>query len=192
MTDENPWKTISSRIAYTNPWISVREDQVIRPDGSDGIYGVVQLPESVGILAVDSEDRVALVRQWRYVHGRVGIEIPTGGLNNDESHLDAAKRELLEETGLVAQSWTPVGLIENSNGATTDVAHMFLAEGLTEGTQPAIADEAIELIWVPFDKAVQMALDGEIRESTSVALLIKAALIRSGHVGSGASGDQDS
>jgi len=178
MSSDNPWKTISSRAVYKNPWFSVREDQVIRPDGTPGIYGVVELPSSVGVVAISDRDEVALVKQWRYVHGRESLEIPTGGTDADDKQIiDAARRELFEETGLKASRWYGLGTIENSNGATTDIAHLFLATQLTHGPKPPIPDEAIVLVWLPIDEAVEMALDGRISESTSVAALLRGRLL---------------
>src|SRR5690349_11954310 len=98
MSDRNPWQTLHSRTVYQNAWIRVREDQVTRPDGTPGIYGVVELKPSIGVVVLNDADQIALVGQWRYVHGRFSWEIPTGGsCVGDETILDAARRELVEE-----------------------------------------------------------------------------------------------
>lgn len=178
--DQNPWRTLRSRVVYRNAWLTLREDVVIRPDGVEGIYGVVELPPSVGIVAVDDDERVALVSQWRYVHGRPSLEIPTGGSEDAESPLDAARRELREETGLTARRWLPLGTIDNSNGATTDVAHLFLASGLAAGPVERQGDEAVELHWVPLADAVRDVMSGRITESVSVAAILKVELRRRG------------
>ena len=103
---ENPWRTLGSRTVYTNAWLRLREDTVIRPDGQPGIYGVVEMNPSVGVVAVNDVDEIALVTQWRYTLGRISVEIPTGGSEaSDPSMLAAAQRELREETGLSARSW---------------------------------------------------------------------------------------
>ena len=121
----NPWKTLDTKLIYENAWLRLREDSVIRPDGGEGIYSVVELPPSVGIIAVDDSGQVALVTQWRYVHNKMSIEIPTGSSSERDATLRvAAERELLEETGLSAHRWQELGSIDNSNGATTDVAHL--------------------------------------------------------------------
>src|SRR5580704_3550286 len=109
MATPNPWRTLSSRTIYQNPWLTLREDKVIRPDGAEGIYSVVEIRPSCGIVAIDEDDRIALVGQWRYVHDRYSLEIPTGGSEQGETPLDAAKRELTEETGLTAKAWTALG-----------------------------------------------------------------------------------
>src|SRR5262249_16099803 len=153
MSSENPWRTLSSRVIYRNSWLALREDRVIRPDGAEGIYSVVEMRPSCGIVAVDDDDRIALVGQCRYVHDNDSLEIPTGGSEPGETALAAARRELVEETGLTAGEWTALGSIDNSNGATTDVAHLFLARNLTAGPPVPQGDEQVELRWLPFAEA---------------------------------------
>jgi len=174
----NPWRTLDSRVVYANSWMTVREDSVIRPDGQPGIYGVVVIRPSVGILALDNSNKLALVSQWRYTLGKMSLEIPTGGSEEGESLLGAAQRELAEEAGLAAAHWSPLGSIDNSNGVTTDVSHIFLASDLTPlpGGQRRQGDEEIELAWMPFGEALERVLAGEITESVSVAGIVKAAL----------------
>ena len=175
---ENPWRTLGTRVVYANPWLRLREDRVIRPDGKEGIYGVVEMSPSVGIVALSEAAEIALVTQWRYTLGRMSVEIPTGGSEpSDQSVLAAAKRELREETGLSAACWRGLGFIDNSNGTTTDVAHMFLATGLEAGTDAQDAEERIVLSWLPFGQAVEKVLDGSITESVSVAAILKANLL---------------
>jgi len=177
----NPWRTLGSKIVYSNPWMVIREDRVIRPDGAEGIYGVVEMPLSCGIVAIDDRDQIAMVSQWRYTLGKVSVEIPTGGAVHGERPLDAAKRELSEETGLTASSWTPLGAIDNSNGVTTDVAYMFLARQLSSGPVNPQGDEDIELSWMSFADAVSSVMAGEITESVSVAAILKTELLRLGN-----------
>ena len=174
----NPWRTIGSRIIYANPWLRLREDTVIRPDGREGIYSVVEMNPSVGIVALNRAGEIALVTQWRYTLGRMSAEIPTGGSEScDQDVLAAARRELREETGLSAGNWRELGFIDNSNGTTTDVAHMFLATGLEAGADAQDAAEQIVLSWLPFDQAVEQVLSGSITESVSVAAILKADLL---------------
>jgi 8-oxo-dGTP pyrophosphatase MutT (NUDIX family) len=176
---ENPWTTLASRIVYANSWLRLREDTVIRPDGQEGIYGVVEMRPSVGIVAVSNADEVALVTQWRYTLDRISTEIPTGGTEpSDRDLLAAARRELREETGLSARRWRELGFIDNSNGVSTDDAHMFLAMGLEEGADAQDAEEQIVLSWLPFDQAVAEVLNGSITESVSVAALLKVDALR--------------
>jgi 8-oxo-dGTP pyrophosphatase MutT (NUDIX family) len=137
------------------------------------------LPESTGIVVINDKDEVALVGQWRYTHNKYSWEIPTGGFSpSDRDALDAAKRELKEETGIVADRWTPLGSIDNSNGATTDVAHLFLAQDLSYEDSHQEAEEQIETKWIPFAEAVEFVMNGEITESCSVAAILKVDRIR--------------
>jgi 8-oxo-dGTP pyrophosphatase MutT (NUDIX family) len=133
---------------------------------------------SRGVVAIDDNGQIALVGQWRYVHNKFSVEIPTGGSEEGEPPLDAAKRELREETGLTAEDWTALGSIDNSNGSTIDVAHIFLAQKLTRGPHVPQADEQVELRWMPFAEAVTSVMKGEITESVSVAGILKTQLLR--------------
>lgn len=177
MATPNPWRTLSSHTIYRNHWLTLREDKIIRPDGTEGIYGVVEMRPSCGIVAINEDDQIALVGQWRYVHDKYSLEIPTGGSEKDETPLGAAKRELLEETGLTARDWTALGTIDNSNGVTTDVAHIFLARSLTAGSAIPQGDERVELRWMPFTEAVLSVMRGKITESVSVAAILKTQLL---------------
>jgi len=178
---QNPWRTLGTRIIYANPWLRLREDRVIRPDGNEGIYSVVEMSPSVGVVALSEGQEIALVTQWRYTLGRMSVEIPTGGSQpSDQSLLAAAQRELREETGLSARHWRELGFVDNSNGTTTDVAHMFLATGLEAGADAQDPEEQIVLSWLPFGQAVGKVLDGSITESVSVAAILKADLLRRG------------
>jgi 8-oxo-dGTP pyrophosphatase MutT (NUDIX family) len=175
---ENPWQTLGYRIVYANAWLRLREDTVIRPDGQPGIYGVVEMSPSVGIVALSDAHEVALVTQWRYTLGRMSAEIPTGSSEpSDPSVLAAAQRELREETGLSARNWRELGSIDNSNGVTNDVSHMFLATGLQAGADSQDPAEQVVLSWLPFGQAVDHVLNGSITESVSVAAILKAEVL---------------
>jgi len=180
---KNPWRTLNQRWVYTNPWIHVREDSVIRPGGSSGVYSVVVMPPSVGVVAVDDNGLVALVKQWRYTLDRLSLEVPTGGLNDDELDPDGAlrgaQRELQEETGLQSDLWQFLGTIDNSNGVTNEVAHLFLATGVTRVVEwTADPDEPLTVVWVEWEEAVRRAVSSEITESVSVCALLRADLRR--------------
>ena len=105
----NTWKTLESKDIYDNPWISVREDKVINPSGGDGIYGVVHFKNlAIGIVPIDKDGYTYLVGQYRYSLEEYSWEIPMGGGPLDIDKLESAKRELKEETGLVAHKWTEI------------------------------------------------------------------------------------
>jgi 8-oxo-dGTP pyrophosphatase MutT (NUDIX family) len=176
---ENPWKTTSSRVAYENAWIRVREDQVLRPDGGAGIYGVVEIRPSVGVVAVNEDDKVALVGQWRYSVNRYSWEIPRGGSHPGETNmLCVAKRELAEEAGLIAEEWQALGSVDVCNGVADDVQSLYLATGLTPTATRFDPEEDIVTEWRPFDEAVGMVMDGRITEVCSVAAILKVAVLR--------------
>jgi 8-oxo-dGTP pyrophosphatase MutT (NUDIX family) len=176
---ENPWQTLATRIVYTNHWLRLREDQVIRPDGREGIYSVVEMRPSVGILAVNEADEVALVTQWRYTLGRTSVEIPTGGSEtSDPDMLAAAQRELREETGVSARHWRELGFVDNSNGVTNDTAYMFLATGLRAGAATPDPEEQVTLSWRPFGQAVEDVLTGAITEAVSTTAILKVDALR--------------
>jgi 8-oxo-dGTP pyrophosphatase MutT (NUDIX family) len=179
LVSENPWQTLGSRTVYANSWLRLREDTVIRPDGRPGIYGVVEMSPSVGIVALSDTNEVALVTQWRYTLGRMSVEIPTGGSeSSDHSVLAAAQRELREETGLSARNWRELGSIDNSNGVTNDVSHIFLATGLGAGADAQNPAEQVVVSWLSFGQAVDHVLNGSITESVSVAAILTVEVLR--------------
>lgn len=177
--ERNPWRTTSSRIVYENPWVRVREDEVIRPDGGPGIYGVIEIRPSVGVVAIDERDQVALVGQWRYSVNRYSWEIPRGGSHPGETNmLEVARRELAEEAGLRAEHWQRLGSVDNCNGVADDTQTLYLATGLSPAPRNLDPEEEIAVRWRPFDEALQMAIDGGITEVCSVAALFRVALLR--------------
>ncbi len=177
MTPKNPWTTLKSRIAYANDWVRLREDEVLRPDGQPGLYGVVEIRPSVGVLVLNERDEVGLVGQWRYPLGRYGWEIVRGGSSEGEDDILAvARRELREETGYDAAQWATLGAVDVNNGITTDVQHLFVARELTFAGVHLDPVEEIETRWLPFDHVVRMALDGGITEVCSVAAILRYAM----------------
>jgi 8-oxo-dGTP pyrophosphatase MutT (NUDIX family) len=171
---KNPWTTLSSREIYLNPWIRVREDQVLKPNGTPGIYGVVEYRNrAVGVVPIDDEGYTWLVGQYRYTHNRYEWEIPEGGCPEGESLEDCARRELLEETGLVASELEPLLLdIQLSNSIGNETAHLFIARGLTQETPQPEDTEQITIRRLPLPEAIQMAATGQIRDSMSVIALL--------------------
>lgn len=175
---ENPWKTLHSRKVYENPWIDVREDAVIRPDGEQGIYGVVHYKNiAVGVLAIE-DDFVYLVGQYRYTLGNYSWEIPEGGCPEGEEPLEAAKRELEEETGLRAERWERMGAAHLSNSVSDEVAIWFLATGLRQGKSRPDGTEKLQTRRVPFQVALGMAFSGEITDAISLLAITQYELIR--------------
>jgi 8-oxo-dGTP pyrophosphatase MutT (NUDIX family) len=174
MAPRNPWKTLSSRTAYENEWLRVREDDVLRPDGNPGIYGVVEIRPSVGVLAFNAEGEIALVGQWRYTIGRYSWEIVRGGSSEGETDMQAiAQRELREEAGFIAGNWQKLAALDVCNGVTTDVQHIFVARDLEFVGAEQEPVEEIVTEWHSFDQVVQKVLRGEITEVCSVAAILR-------------------
>jgi 8-oxo-dGTP pyrophosphatase MutT (NUDIX family) len=170
----NPWKTLTSRTAYENAWLRVREDEVLRPDGKPGIYGVVEIRPSVGVLAFNARGELALVGQWRYTLNRYTWEIVRGGSSAGETDMLAvARRELLEETGFDAAKWESIGSVDVCNGVTTDVQHLFIATELEFVGAHQDPVEEIVTEWRTFERAIEMVLNGEITEVCSVAGILR-------------------
>ncbi len=181
MTEINPWTTLGSRIAYSNAWLRIREDKVLQPDGQPGLYGVVEIRPSIGVLAFNDNGEVALAGQWRYPVGRYNWEIVRGGSSDGETDMLAvAQRELREEIGYHAAEWSPLGAVDVCNGVTSDVQHLFVARQLTFHGIHQDPVEKIETRWAAFDDVVRMALDGRITEVCSVAAILRYALVSRG------------
>ena len=171
----NPWRTRGSREVYVNPWIRVREDHVIRADGRDGIYGVVEFQNhALGIVPVTGDGDTFLIGQWRYPLGLYSWEIPEGGGPLHIPLLDSARRELAEETGLTAATWTDLSSFHLSNSVTNEAGQIFLAQDLTFGEAAPEGDEVLALRRLPLLEAHAMAMDGGITDGVSIIGLARA------------------
>ena len=172
------WRTRTSTTVYENPWIRVREDEVDRPDGATGIYGVVELRNpAVFVVPLTDDDEVVLVEVARYATGTVSLEVPAGGSDGEEPLL-AARRELGEETGLEADSWQAIGSMFALNGVCHAPEHVFLARGLRVSDRPVgQAEEGITGVRrVPWAQVLQLVADGTITDGETVAALMYAAI----------------
>jgi len=170
------WKKLTSKTVFDNPWITVFEDRVINPGGGQNDYGHVHFKNrAVAILPLDEDGNTWLVGQDRYTLGIFTWELPMGGAPLDESPLDAAKRELKEETGLSAAKWTEVMTLHTSNSITDEVGIVFIAEQLTEGESELDETENIELRKLKLTEALGMVERGEITDAISVAALLGVA-----------------
>ena len=180
MHDEhvNPWQTLSSEPVYNNPWISVREDQVINPKGGRGIYGVVHMKNiAIGIIPVDADGYTYLIGQYRYALNEYSWEIPMGGGLIENDLLESAKRELKEETGFTAHRWTNIARLHTSNSVTDEEGFVFLAEDLVAGETEFEETEDLKIKKLPFAEAVRMVMDNQITDCISVAGILKARKI---------------
>jgi 8-oxo-dGTP pyrophosphatase MutT (NUDIX family) len=178
--ENNPWRRVSRRTAYENPWIEIHHDDVIRPDGNPGIYGVVHFRHyATGVVPMDLEtDSVLLVGQWRYTMDHYSWEIPEGGGNFGEPAEDAARRELLEETGYTGGTWRQLYTTELSNSVSDEVAYVFVATDLVPGEAMPEPTEQLQIRWVPFGEVLAMIDRGEIRDAMTVLPILQLALER--------------
>ena len=174
-----PWKRRTRRVAYENPWITIWHDEVIRPDGEPGVYGVVHFANlAVGVLALDEAGRVLLVGQHRYALDQYSWEIPEGGVPAGESPLDGARRELREETGVEAAEWIEMSRSHLSNSVSDEEAVLFLATGLTHGLATPDGTESLAIRWVPFDEVLAMTMDGRVTDAMTILAVHRTALAR--------------
>lgn len=175
---KSPWQRRASRQTYDNAWINVREDSVIRPDGEQGIYGVVHFKNiAIGILAIE-DDFIYLVGQYRYPLQQYSWEIPEGGCPESEDPLHAAQRELEEETGLRAASWEKLGEAHLSNSVSDELAIWFLATELTQGEHKPDGTEQLCIRRVAFPEALEMAMRGGITDALSLLAMMQYQIIK--------------
>lgn len=174
-----PWTRRARRTAYENAWITIWHDEVTRPDGEPGVYGVIHFANlAAGVLVLDATDRVLLVGQHRYALDEWSWEIPEGGVPAGETPLEGARRELLEETGVEATDWRELARLHLSNSVSDEVAILFLATGLTHGIAAPEGTEALEVRWLPFEDVLAMTLDGRITDAMTVVAVERFALVR--------------
>lgn len=177
--EKNPWKTLSGRLVYENPWIRVDEYQVINPSGNPGIYGKVSFKGlAVGILPIDAEGNTWLVGQYRYTLNEYSWEIPMGAVPFTETYEQGALRELKEETGLSANKLEFLCKIHTSNSVTDEVGMVYVATELTEGETEFDDTEDIKVKKIPFKEALEWVMDGRITDSLSVGGILKYARLQ--------------
>lgn len=166
-----PWLVTGSREIHRTPWLRVREDQIVWPGGRKGDWTVIEMKPAVGVVALGAEGDVHLVGQHRYAVDRYEWEIPAGCIDEGESPLEAARRELREETGLGADRWTSLGTTHPHNGSCDSIYHIFLAEQLTPGQSAPEPDELLTQRVIKFDDLLSMVQrDGIIDAMTVVAV----------------------
>lgn len=174
MSEENPYKLTGTREIYTNPWISVREDQVIRPGGAPGIFGVVEMRDGAMAIALNFQKEIYLVHEYRYAVARRSFEAAGGVIDEGENPLETAKRELKEELGLISDTWINLGMVDPFTTVIKSENHMFLALNVKEVPASVEEGEVITTVKVPFDEALEMVIQSKITHSATCVAILKA------------------
>lgn len=176
--EKNTWKTLHTETKFETPWITVTKHDVINPAGKPGLYGVVSFKNiAIGILPLDKNHNTWLVGQWRYPLKEYSWEIPEGGGPHGIDPLESAKRELKEETGLIAKKYTELGRIHTSNSVCDEYGLLYLAQDLEQSEAEPEESEDLQVRKVPFSETVEMVMDGRITDSLSIAAILKTKLL---------------
>lgn len=171
-------KRLARQTVYEGKILHIHRDTVLLPNGDEAIREVAEHPGGVAIVAIDGNDRVLTVKQYRYVFSQIMEEIPAGKLEHGENPDSAALRELREETGAVPEHFTKLGSIIVSPGCYGEVLHLYLAEGLHFGETDPDEDEFLTLERTPFDEMVERVLRGEIEDAKTVCGILKVHTLR--------------
>lgn len=173
-TTANPWKSQSSKKIFENPWFALHEDNVINPGGGISHYGKISFKNlAIGIIPLDKDNNTWLVGQYRYVTDCYSWEIPMGGGPLNIDPIESAKRELKEETGLIANDWQQLMKLHTSNSVTDERGLVYVARGLTQGETEFEETEDLLIQKLPLDEAIDRVLSGEITDAVSIAGLLK-------------------
>lgn len=176
--EDNPWKITSEKVIYDNPWIGLTEYQVINPSGNPGIYGKVRFKNlAIGVFPLDDELNTYLVGQYRFALGQYTWEMPEGGGPIGTDPLESAKRELREETGLVAHHWTELQRIHLSNSVSDELGIIYLARNLEQFDPEPEDTEQLMVKKVAFEEAYQMVCDNRITDSLTVATILRIKVL---------------
>jgi len=175
---KNPWSVLSRATVYDNEWIRVDHHEVLGPSGEPGVYGTVHFKnQATGVVPIDENGNVILVGQYRFPLSAYSWEIPEGGGAHSVSALESAQRELREECGVTARNWLEIVAMDLSNSVTNEKGTAFLAWDLSHGTARPEDTERLQVVRVPFCEALERVKRGEIRDSLSVAAILRVALM---------------
>ncbi|WP_295800170.1 NUDIX hydrolase [Mucilaginibacter sp.] len=176
--EDNPWQITAEKVEYDNPWISLTEYKVINPSGNPGIYGKVHFKNlAIGVLPLDDEMNTYLVGQHRFPINQYSWEMPEGGGPVGTDPLDSAKRELLEETGLKADTWTELQRLHLSNSVSDELSVLYVARGLKQFEAEPEDTEQLIIKKLPFTELYSMVCNGEITDAMTVAAVLRVQLL---------------
>jgi ADP-ribose pyrophosphatase len=178
MQPHGPWKIVASHEVYRDPWISVRKDDVIRPDGKNGTYSYVHLKPGVCVVAVDDDGFIYLTEEFHYGVGRSTIEGVSGGIEPGEDALITAQRELKEEIGIDAEEWRDLGIVDPFTANVVSPTRLYLARGLHFGDHAPEGTELIRRVKMPLREAIDWVMEGRITHGPSGVLILKVALLQ--------------
>jgi len=170
-TKKGPYLVIKSRTVYKSHLLDIQEDQVIKPDGKEAMFTVINYLPGVSVVVLNRKNEIYLIKEFYYALNDYGLQLPSGEIEEGETPLQSAQKELKEETGISAKQWVDLGLIHPFTTFIKSPAHLFLAYDINE-----IGDHEIEtsVIAISFEEAYKMALDGKISHAQSFVALIKA------------------
>lgn len=168
-----PWTILSSKVVYTTPWITVHEDNVRTRNGQATTYSWIRINEGVTVIPIDENGNVYLAREYRYGPGRYTLEAMSGGMEKKSTPLQNAKRELKEELGITAKKWHYFGAFDSITSQLRHREHLFLAEGLTVGTQHLEDTEEIEIVRMSLARALKLVEMGTITTGFTALALLK-------------------
>lgn len=169
-----PWTITDSREIFRSEFITVRNDDVRKPDGSPGTYTTARVKSGVAVLPVNEHGEVYLVRQFRYAIGRDSVEVISGGIDGEEPPAEAVRREAEEEAGIVAGSWTGLGHVDLDTSIVKGPVYLFLARDLQFKETHREATEQMQVLKVPYAEALRMVQESIITHSPSCVLILKA------------------
>ena len=176
--ESNPWKIISDDEMYNNNWIKLNHYNVINPNGGEGVYGKVHFKNiAIGIIPIDEKNNTWLVGQYRFPLNKYSWEIPEGGCPLNENPLDAAKRELLEETGFVAEDWKQILTLHLSNSVTDEFSIIYIARNLKQFKAQPEETELLQIKKIKIEETFKMIENNEITDAVSVAALQRLELL---------------
>ena len=164
---------MTNKLIHKGNLIEVHNERVELPDGGHTYFDIVKHPGGAVIVAVNNSDEICLLKQWRHAVGEFIWELPAGCLEPNEAPLTTAKRELEEETGVIAKQWRDLGKICSSPGFSNEILYLFEAREISSGQLKLDEAEQLEAHWLPLDSAFEMARDGTITDAKTLSALLK-------------------